>query len=816
MGYISFIRAGDTGIDIVYHGDVLATESKEESSQFKVQNVIMSEFQSTAYEKTVERLKEDPRTSGIRNEERQVAAFVYPDGTHGGEFSRKKKGGGEELELTGQMARYKTYGMGKYILSQGKDEYTPTKAWTQATNSIAKIRKLSAIYAFIIEQCMKEKGNVFVYSELLNGSGVVALAMALESMGYERFTEYDDIFEKPSASSSKSVCGGSGAGDVARRVERVSRLPPKRRYGLISGESSDRRVETLLNAFNSYENRHGDICQILIGAKLTRDGLNLANVQHVYLMSLWTPSGIYQAMSRAIRATSHIDLVEESPTGRVTVNVYRMAAVLHSGKQAVDYDMFRFVESKDRKIAIERRKWKQIAVDCWLQRSRNIRESADKNGTPGCDYQACEYVCVDPEPGETDVSTYRLFYSTAAQLAFLKHVRMILAAEASTTIDELLTSYADPLDKSIAVQAILSAKEKRMVFSSRFGEPSLLQVQGPYVFLVPVTFSGNKTFGIEDYYYRKKLISMEHHSLREWKMAHTVVKGTEAEQQAIVGQADVDTHITVLERALASLYLEKKPITDTVTRSLQDKYHHYLFKFKEPVRLLQERESKKGEKRGRGRRPKEDKVNYLRYPINPAEADGKDVYIHTLFTIPHATSSYNVASKFMNMKGRIRILKPSEHIGWRDTTTDENVIYNAMIQYQIQEWFKPYRDAGLFGSIFSDGKFRIHDLENDEELEGEEEDLRKKGRGTECHDNYLIAKRLSMEPPAANMKTARSTSIDKIKTYLLQETKLKNIDELSDADLRYIYAWVISSIKKSELCARIQKWFKDNNLLFVA
>ena len=330
-----------------------------------------------------------------------------------------------EIESTGQVPPSKKFGMGQYIKSKREDDYRATAEFRKATQTIKEIRKLSAIYGFVIHELETKDGTAFVYCELHNGSGAVALAMCLESIGYERFNESRNVFGtgKAGGVAKQSVCAGrEEVGDEVveeeaeaeeegpkRKRARKATIQPRKRYGLISGETDLAKQDALLAAFNSFENRHGDYIRVLIGSKTTRDGRNMANVTRVFLMPLWTPSGLYQAMSRAIRATSHVDLVAESEAHRVRVKVYRMAAV-NSKRDTVDYDMYRIVEKKDKEIALERRKLKRVAVDCHLQRTRNIRAGEEEDGTPECDYQECDYERVDPKPPTgTDLTTYRMF-----------------------------------------------------------------------------------------------------------------------------------------------------------------------------------------------------------------------------------------------------------------------------------------------------------------------------------------------------------------------------------------------------------------------
>ena len=114
MGYVSFIRAGDTGVDIVYAGAPLP----DEGSQYNVKSVSMSAFQEKTYNEVV---KESARQwsrkgKGLRIKARQASLFVYPDGHAGGSLVRMNKRD-VEIEATGQVPPSKKFGMGRYIKS---------------------------------------------------------------------------------------------------------------------------------------------------------------------------------------------------------------------------------------------------------------------------------------------------------------------------------------------------------------------------------------------------------------------------------------------------------------------------------------------------------------------------------------------------------------------------------------------------------------------------------------------------------------------------------------------------------------------------
>ena len=232
----------------------------------------------------------------------------------------------------------------------------------------------------------------------------------------------------------------------------------------------------------------------------------------------------------------------------------------------------------------------------------------------------------------------------------------------------------------------------QITFTSRFGEPSHLATQGDYVYLVPIDYTAQRSHILEDTYYRANLISTTTKSLRESRIASTTVEGAGQAQEA-----DVDAYIKAIEEAI---------LRGATGEELLTEYEHYIFHFQEPATQIAEyKRSKEDPKNKQGRRPNAEKVEYLRLLLDPMEATGEPVHVHTLLTIPREKKSFNAVARFMNPVGRYRVLKRSENVGWRDARPKETTMYHAMVRYRILQWLEPFVKNGLYGTVFKDGKF---------------------------------------------------------------------------------------------------------------
>lgn len=723
-GYISYVRAGDTGVDTVYMGTPLSPESK-----MLVERVVMSPAQANVYVSVVAQEKR-----GVRNDERQASNFVFPDGSYGGMLTRQLRRGVESK------------GMGVYVRSDEIDTYYRSKLWLESIKTLDDIRACSAIYAAIIEGVRNSPGLCFVYQELFTGSGAIVLALCMETVGFQRYKPTASAFQRTAATGLKPVCAEEG-----KRT--LSGLKPALRYGMITSETNEETDQYLLELFNSPENATGAYVKVLIGSRVVRDGINLANVVDVYLPAMWTPSGMYQAMQRAIRATSHVDMVRRSPTGRVDVRIHRMASVAPPPlSYSVDLDMYKIIEDKDKEIASVRRKVKQVAADCWLHYARNVPVGGE-DYSPECDYDLCTYVCVDPRPTASDVQRYNVpAFANQEQVASL--VDEVLPQVFSYTSDIALDTLVRWLNTyatwSEIYAALLHCRTQRLLFKNRFGQSSEVVMDGDRVRLVPpATPAGSESLGA---FYRSGLVSVTTQSLRTWYVAQV---GTTAAQEVGLVEAEAE--------ALEATVIAGGPIPSRAV--------NFYYEFKRPKTEL-EKNAPGGVRRGR----KPTKPVLLEMPLGPEAEEGPEtVRVHTLYTIPAKVESTNAVSMYESVNGRIRILDEGSTT-WRDASTEEIVVYTALIQGRIRHQLEAYERTGLYGSVYGDNVFRIRDMRNEQQGVT---DKRKISRGVKCDTGSFS-----------------------------QETLIKYIQELGGDMPR-------PGARHAEYCSAVYKTLKDKGRLFV-
>ena len=691
-GYISYVRAGDIGVDTVYLGTPLYP-----GSQMLVERVLMEPAQAKVY---LDVLAQQKR--GVRNDERQASNFVFPDGSYGGMLERQGKRGAVPK------------GMGVYVRSTEVDTYYRSDKWLKSIKTLADVRACSALYATIIEGIKASPGLCFVYQELFTGSGSIVFAMCLETLGFKRYKPASSAFQRTAATGLKPLCADEGT-----RV--LGGLQPALRYGMITSETNEDTDQYLLELFNSPENATGSYVKALVGSRVVRDGINLANVVDVYLPAMWTPSGMYQAMQRAVRATSHVNMVRQSPTGRVDVRIHRMASVAPGEAPSVDLDMYKIVEEKDKEIAKVRRPIKQIAADCWLHYARNVR-AGGVDYSPECDYDLCTYACVDPQPTLEDVERF-----TVPAFANQDHVAslvdevfpQVFSYTSDIPLDALVVWLAPYATWSEVYAALLHCKNHHVMFTDRFGQASEVATVGNRVVLVPpATPVGMAAWGA---FYRSALVSVSTQTFRSWYVGQV---GTEVAKDAGLIEAEAE--------ALEAAVLAGAPVPD------HDVNFFYTFRLPKAELEVERAKYAPGAVR-RGRKPK---AAVLREePLGPEAEEGPEqVRVHTLYTIPARIESANAVSMYESVKGRIRVLDEGSTV-WRDASMGETVVYTALIQGRIRRQLEAYESMGLYGSVYGDGVFRIRDMRTEDVSLAA--DKRKNSRGIKCDTGSFSQEKLT-------------------------------------------------------------------------
>lgn len=701
QGKISYVRALDTGAIPVENGDVEEYTFKDKTVQTLNRYVIvpMSEFQSAKYLPIYDNDKR-----GIFVDEREASNVIFPDGSFSAANARR------------------------YTEGEKREVFMDTISGDDLGTYSAKVNQ-------IVNSINETEGNVFVYSNFLH-TGAYLVALALEARGWTQFNATASIFE---TSTAHDFCGN----DPERRPVLKQLYREKvNRFALITGTTSGKLFDTIMEAMNSYENRNGDIIRVLITSSVARDGLNINHILHIHLLDPdWTPSGTYQALSRGIRSTSHIDLIndlrtEENPNPTVEINIYKYVAVpsvrLPTNERgedllelvmdkSTDWHMYLTSDIKARNINRVMTIMKQLSVDCQVHYKRNVRES-----------DANKYICSDPSPTEEDITTYLAQYISPLVDTLIP----VLSSELETQtvldfsqIEEASSSYL-PEDPKIRTLALLLALEsiiyERIPIKDRFSFQCFLREDAGRFYLsrdYPLAFSSDKPEGWWGYYYTKQLTGVA-----QIKITEIMEQGArEAAQKEEVNEDNLEEYVekyknnrtvlaNLIEKQLELFAKNEYDYADDFNRNVLELFQHEWYMFPYPQHLIDAIKTKKssGVPRGRPKTTAATKITIR--PVTPGEIDidllnEKDTPPVLVHTVKVWTGTQ--PEDFNKAAGPLRVYWQDQ---WQEITTDNPlhqelwaVIVRNLNLITRMDYYNKAKELndGIWGNVYPDGKFRI-------------------------------------------------------------------------------------------------------------
>ena len=832
-GLISYVRALDTGAIPEYQGVILDQEYKIEGrdiplrSQLVVYPSEMSEHQSEIYKRTVKDPSlfnpESDKPEAFHTLEEQASIFVFPDGSVG-------KAGFE-----------------KYVITK-KNSYMARPELEEYLVNLEYIKILSAKFGSIIEKVKNGVGeSAWCYANFVE-TGAILLGLSFKGQGFELFSEKTSVFISTGSTVLPPVCSSENINENRRM-----RIKPKLRYGILTPQSSDAEANILLETFNSYENRHGDYIKVIIGSPYTRDGLNLANVQQIHIVGpSWNRATTYQAESRAIRSTSHVDLLEEERQklilqglnpldARISIKVYYHASV--TDIPTIDLVMYQKSEMKDIGIKRVMRMMKQASTDCQIHYRRNVRPG-DIDGSAICDYDVCAYKCAEPTPRElgipVDYTSYDVLYSKDIVDSAMEELKYIFKYKFSVTYNQLYNYLTDYRPEFIDVAATNLIVDKIPILN-RYGEVSYIREDKGTLFLTkefPLsTFEKNNEYSISDY--TKNIIGVDRLSLSEYlkqlnmvneELIKETLNDMDPESEEFLEELNKlsqENIIGLIEQAVINIFIQG--IQTPTDIGILQKYESAILSMPEPsdaIKLSLDILKKRGT--GRGRKPDPN----TKFSLKPKQIetvlslldsnnDGDTVYIHSLYKdAEKANTSYSVAANVGKAGNKIRILKVSEGI-WRDAEEYEVPVYQLIFSNQINQAKKDFDQFGIYGSVLqSDNEFRIHDKAS--ESSEASKDKRKANRGRKCqtcHKGWLIdiLHDFNIRTPNPSKRPLSVTRDDMIKFLRVKKAEKGPIklDEFDEDKLKFFYEWYESGLPVKTICDILRNFMNQQGMLLI-
>lgn len=853
----------DLNGNIIYEPEQpkIALEMKEYDSQTFVYPLYMDEFQEKAYKKSVN------TNTVARYSEIQASSLVFPDGSYGEDFTKKKK----EIK-----------GASKYINVTGTDTYELTKEFKSKVKPLSELKKLSCKYGFILEnelKAVKDRldgkivGTSFCYSELVTGGGLIILSKILEEYGFEKFNETTSVFYS-SKTSNKEFC--SGGADQEKSI-RLSFLK-KPRFGIISASMSIEQRETLIELFNSAENANGDYIQIMLVSISGREGINVFNVLRGYMIDPgWHSAGLNQALARFVRSTSHLNILklirgqmeargEDSSQARVDVKVYKLSALMSEKEldnytvvannytddfvvgRSVDLDIYSTIENKDIKIKRIMRILKQCAFDCPIHYKRNVYEN-DVDGSERCDYDKCKYVCYpseltnDIEPDLVDYETFDILYSDTLVDECKKEIIRILSKRNSISLDDLFI-HPDirPIYKEkYVIMAIDKIIKERKTIRNKFGFTSFINIDRNTLF-TQAEFpnydnininSGNSSLNI----YKDVLIGYKKNDLENITSDFSLDSDKELlnrinelsnplkkdydEFNVYFDKLTKKTKIEFLETAIINKYVNKN--ASEIEEAILVKFKNYYLISNEPLKDIMNIKAyleTSNTRRGRARKITPcPKIDYdLLGGMNGADNDTEIVYIHKAESSLSDSNAFKANAQFFN-PDQIKIFKPSEGTETFRLVLDyECQAYKNIIRLENENKIKALaKDYKYIGTLLDGKDFRIIVTEN---LKFDMVDKRSTSKGVVCtsfgnkidlieillESNYMIPE---VEEINVKLKTKNDCIETLIENYKVDRTQ-ESLSKYTYDELIFIIKWFVYG-NKNKLCDNILNLFKEEN-----
>tara|TARA_B100001093_G_C26853105_1_gene1026070 strand:- start:30 stop:4058 length:4029 start_codon:yes stop_codon:yes gene_type:complete len=328
----------------------------------------------------------------------------------------------------------------KYIMSEFA-RLINTKN-TKSFLHLKNIGQYSRKIANIVKSCKTNKGIGFVFSQYLK-SGTTIIALALEQNGFRRYIGNDEEKNllKPDLPLEERFC--------AKHLKHYSSLTAEEktnfiqaRYVLLDGSVSKSQLNNLVKECRGEgddPNLSGEHIKIVIGSRVTEQGLSLHRVREVHIMDPWHHlNQMEQATGRAIRNKSHHKLPINQRNVTIHLHISALPKRVPSediGIETPDERIYRKAFNKKLNMAKIERLLKKNSIDCNFNKLGNIyleefykdidpkinplkkqtiEDSKgnlisltlyDKDGSVKCDFQKCNYNCFSHHNNDEDKYT---------------------------------------------------------------------------------------------------------------------------------------------------------------------------------------------------------------------------------------------------------------------------------------------------------------------------------------------------------------------------------------------------------------------------
>lgn len=238
---------------------------------------------------------------------------------------------------------------------------------TKSDNIFSSVlSKYSAKIANVCQKIRESTGIVLIYSQYIDG-GVVPMALALEEMGFARYStsmsHRHNLFKK-SVLSKVALLDWQMKTDAELGSESAMDFQ-QAKYVMITGDAnfSPNNAEDIKYVTRK-ENCDGKLVKVILISKAASEGVDFRNIRQIHILQPWyNMNRIEQTIGRGVRNQSHCDL----PFKERNVEIYLHGTRLDDAEEeAADLYVYRMAEKKAKQIGQVTRLLKENAVDCLL------------------------------------------------------------------------------------------------------------------------------------------------------------------------------------------------------------------------------------------------------------------------------------------------------------------------------------------------------------------------------------------------------------------------------------------------------------------
>ena len=241
----------------------------------------------------------------------------------------------ERFAVKGNVSSYRVktrqasnYLIPEYALGPAIGKKARHKYIEKITDSdLSQLNKFSPKFGKILHNIKQYKNQLgLVYSEFVNGEGLLIFARVLENAGFSEWQKdidlqddndaFDiDIYKSPKNKSPKNKSPKNKSPKNKEFNDKKNLKYKPGVFAIISGDVSFENRSTIVKIFNSDENISGNIISLLLISKTGAEGLDLKNVRHIHICEpYWNIARIDQIIARGVRYKSHEALDKSQQT----------------------------------------------------------------------------------------------------------------------------------------------------------------------------------------------------------------------------------------------------------------------------------------------------------------------------------------------------------------------------------------------------------------------------------------------------------------------------------------------------------------------